>query len=108
MNMDPLMSLKIFGYIMIALMIQMLVVGSIIQRGKDSWLPDFQKKGINNMPLYCRLFGNRLILLGLIAGVCAYSSFKAHAVTLKPIIIFGLGIILVVVLMIRDHARCAK
>lgn len=106
--MDPLFSLKIFGYIMAALAIQLIVCGSVIQRGKESWLADFQKKGIKNMPLYCRLFGNRLILLGLIAVVCSVMSFKSVSADLKPIIVFGLGIILVIVLMMRDHARCSK
>lgn len=101
-------SMKLFGFIMILLLIQLFVVGSIIQRGKQEWLFDFQKKGIVNMPLYCRLFGNRLILLGIIAGVCAYISMNATEVSMKPIIVFGIGILLVFVLMLRDHARCSK
>lgn len=66
------------------------------------------EKGIVNMPLYCRLFGNRLILLGLIAGVCAYMSMTSITVDLKPVIVFGLGIAMCAVLMISDHKRCSK
>ncbi len=108
MDISPLVSLQIFGYIMIAMMLQLLVIGSIIQRGKESFLADFQKKGITNMPMYCKMFGNRLILLGIIAGACAWFALKATEATLSPIIIFGLGIVLVIVLMIIDHAKYSK
>ena len=101
-------SMKLFGIIMIVMMLQLIIVGAIIQRGKETWLTDFQKKGIVNMPLYCRLFGNRLILLGLIAGVCAYMSMTSITVELKPVIVFGLGIAMCAVLMISDHKRCSK
>lgn len=98
----------IFGLIMLLSMIQLLIFGSIIQRGKESWIPDNVKKGIRDLPMYCRYLGNRIILLGLIAGACFWISHKASVVSLKPVIIFGIGILVTMILMIMDHKRFSK
>lgn len=98
----------IFGIIMVLAMVQLFAVGSIIQRGNASLIPGFLLEKVNNLPVYCRIFGNRLILLALIAVVCAVMSFTSAAFTMRPVIIFGLGILLVVILMILDYKKFTK
>lgn len=98
----------IFGIIMVLAVIQLFAVGSIIQRGNASLIPDFLLEKVTNLPAYCRMFGNRLILLALIAIVCAVMSFSSTVFTTRPIIIFGLGILLVILLLILDHKKFTK
>lgn len=68
-------------------------------------IPEFLLADIGNLPMYCRMFGNRLILLCLIATVCAVMSFNAKAFSMTPVIVFGAGIILVLILMGLDHKK---
>ncbi|WP_419026102.1 hypothetical protein [Emergencia sp.] len=98
----------IFGIIMILAVVQLFVVGSIIQRGNASLIPGFLLTKVTNLPAYCRMFGNRLILLALIGIVCAVMSFTSAEFNSRPIIIFGLGIVLVIVLLILDHKKFTK
>lgn len=98
----------IFGIIMILAVIQLFAVGSVIQRGNASLIPDFLLVEVKNLPEYCRMFGNRLILLALIAVVCAVMSFTSAAFSIRPILIFGLGTVLVIVLLILDHKKFTK
>lgn len=100
--------MDIFGLIMLLCMLQLLIIGSVIQRGKENWIPENMKKGIKNLPMYCRYFGNRIILLGLIAGVCSWISYKASGISVKPIIIFGIGILLTIILMVMDHKKFGR
>lgn len=98
----------IFGIIMVLAAIQLFVAGSIIQRGKASFIPEFLLVKVTSLPEYCRMFGNRLILLALIAIVCAVMSFTSVEFSARPILIFGLGIVLVIVLLILDHKKFTK
>lgn len=101
--------MKIFGFVMILAMIQLFAVGSVIQRGNYSLLPDVMKKGVTNMPAYCRRVGNKLILLSLIALFCGISSFMYGSVyDPKPILFFGIGMVLVLVLLFFDHKKFSK
>ena len=105
---NPLYSMFLFGVIMIALTLQLVIVGLVIRRGKTGLLTDAQKRNVKDLPYYCRLFGNRLILLGLIAAVCAYVAMTSTEVNLRPIILFGFGIVLVAFLMVIDYRRCSR
>lgn len=105
---NPLYSMFLFGVIMIAMTLQLIIAGFIIRRGKPAWLTDMQKRKVADLPHYCRLFGNRLILLGLIAAICAYMSMTSTEVNLRPIIVFGAGIVLVAILMVIDYRRCLR
>ena len=99
--------MNIFGYLMILMVIQLFVVGSQIQRGNASMVPAFFLKKIpeEQRPMYCRYFGNRFLLLAIIAGICAWLSLTASAVTLNPVLLFGAGILLVIVLILMDTKR---
>lgn len=66
------------------------------------------KRKVADLPHYCRLFGNKLILLGLIAAVCSYMAMTSTEVNLRPIIVFGIGLVLVAILMIIDYRRCSR
>ena len=105
---NPLYSMFLFGVIMIALTVQLIIAGLIIRRGKYAWLTDMQKRKVADLPHYCRLFGNKLILLGLIAAVCSYMAMTSTEVNLRPIIVFGIGLVLVAILMIIDYRRCSR
>ena len=85
--------------------VQLFGVGSVIQRGNASLIPSFLLKDIENLPMYCKMFGNRLILLSLIALVCAGMSFTSAEFDSRPMIIFGGGIVLVLILMGLDHRK---
>ena len=98
----------IFGIIMILAVIQLFAVCSIIQRGNASLIPNFLLEKITNLPEYCRIFGNRLILLALVGIACAVMSFTSVEFSTRPILIFGLGILLVIVLLILDHKKFTK
>ena len=58
---NPLYSMFLFGVIMIALTVQLIIAGLIIRRGKSAWLTDMQKEKW----LTCRI----------IAGYSATSSY---------------------------------
>ncbi len=40
---NPLYSMFLFGVIMIAMTLQLIIAGFIIRRGKSAWLTDMQK-----------------------------------------------------------------
>lgn len=100
--------MKIFGYLMLLAMVQLFVFGSQIQRGREDMIPDPLKQGIKDMPMYCKMFGNRLLLLGIIAAICAWRSLRAAAITLGPVILFGAGILLVILLVILDRKKYSR
>lgn len=81
--------MAIFGVIMFLAVVQLFIVGSIIQRGKSALIPNFMLKDIENNKGYCRAFGNKLILLSLIALVCGIMSLMARTFTMRPILILG-------------------
>lgn len=93
---------------MLFIALQLFVIGSVIQRGKSSWIPERMLANINNLPGYCKLFGNRLILLCFIAVVCGIWALNIGAYSLKPIIAFGVGMIVVIALFVLDHHKFRK
>lgn len=97
--------MSIFGVIMVLAVIQLFGVGSVIQRGNHTLIPDFLIRDIQNRPAYCCAFGNRLILLSLIAALCAVMSFMSRGFSCRPILFFGLGIALVLLLLFWDYRR---
>ena len=100
-------NMKLFGYLMILMVIQLFILGSQIQRGRAAWIPAGFLKKIPEaaLPMYCRKFGNHLLTLAIIAGTCAWLSLTAPAVTLTQVILFGAGIVLVMVLIVMDTKR---
>ena len=100
--------MSVFGFIMLLCTFQLIFVGSVIQRGKENWIPSVLKRNVKNMSMYCRYTGNRIILLGLISGVCSWISYHTLEVSMQPVIVFGFGIIIVLVLMMLDHNRFSK
>ncbi|MDD6816050.1 MAG: hypothetical protein PUE84_06360 [Firmicutes bacterium] len=99
--------MKLFGYLMILTVIQLFVLGSQIQRGRASWIPAGFLKQIReeHLSMYCRKFGNHLLTLAIIAGICAWLSLTAASVSLTPVLLFGAGIVLVMVLILMDTKR---
>lgn len=97
-----------FGIIMFSIAAQLFIFGSIIQRGKSEWISDIFLRDIKDIQGYCRTFGNKLILLNFIAIICGIMAFMVSDFNLKPIIIFGAGILLVLILFYIDHKKFIK
>lgn len=97
-----------FGIIMILAAVQLIIIGAMIQRGKESYIIEKWKKGVSDIPMFCRYFGNRLILLGLIAIACAVISFNTKSGIFIPMIFFGLGMCMVMILMLMDRKKFTK
>lgn len=101
--------MQIFGIIMILAVIQLFGVGSVIQRGKLSWIPEFLlSERITDTNGYCRAIGNKLILLSLIALGCGIGSFTVQEFSITPIVIFGAGILLTIVLTLNEYKKYTR
>lgn len=102
--------MKIFGYLMILMVIQLFAFGSQIQRGNAALVPAAFLKNIgeDHLPMFCRYFGNRLLLLAIIAGICAWLSLTAAQTTMTPVILFGAGFVLALILIMLDTKRFSR